>query len=215
MTQAPSIKTEYQVTVNYPVWQRVEKIAEQFNLSVSELLEHLAKGELKVVAVSTNSETLSDREIANYFIWLASQFDVEINAYKLQKLVYYAQAWHLAIYGTPLFNADFQAWVHGPVIPDLLEKYQSQFSWEPIVERIERPKLSEEIGEFLEEVADAYLEYDDETLERMICGEMPCGEMPWLEARGDLPRDESCHGIISQESMKQYYSGRVKEETSV
>ncbi|MCC3440188.1 MULTISPECIES: type II toxin-antitoxin system antitoxin SocA domain-containing protein [unclassified Microcoleus] len=210
MTQAPSIKTEYQVTVNYPVWQRVEKIAEQFNLSVSELLEHLAKGELKVVAVSTNSETLSDREIANYFIWLASQFDVEINAYKLQKLVYYAQAWHLAIYGTPLFNADFQAWVHGPVIPDLLEKYQSQFSWEPIVERIERPKLSEEIGEFLEEVADAYLEYDDETLERMICG-----EMPWLEARGDLPRDESCHGIISQESMKQYYSGRVKEETSV
>ncbi|MCC3406557.1 MAG: DUF4065 domain-containing protein [Microcoleus sp. PH2017_10_PVI_O_A] len=210
MTQAPSIKTEYQVTVNYPVWQRVEKIAEQFNLSVSELLEHLAKGELKVVAVSTNSETLSDREIANYFIWLASQFDVEINAYKLQKLVYYAQAWHLAIYGTPLFNADFQAWVHGPVIPDLLEKYQSQFSWEPIVERIERPKLSEEIGEFLEEVADAYLEYDDETLERMICG-----EMPWLEARGNLPRDESCHGIISQESMKQYYSTRVKEETSV
>ncbi|MCC3506430.1 MULTISPECIES: Panacea domain-containing protein [unclassified Microcoleus] len=210
MTQAPSIKTEYQVTVNYPVWQRVEQIAEQFNLSVSELLEHLAKGELKVVAVSTNSETLSDREIANYFIWLASQFDVEINAYKLQKLVYYAQAWHLAIYGTPLFNADFQAWVHGPVIPDLLEKYQSQFSWEPIVERIERPKLSEEIGEFLEEVADAYLEYDDETLERMICG-----EMPRQEARGDLPRDASCHGIISQESMKKYYSGRVKEETSV
>jgi uncharacterized phage-associated protein len=210
MTQAPSIKTEYQVTVNYPVWQRVEKIAEQFNLSVSELLEHLAKGELKVVAVSTNSETLSDREIANYFIWLASQSNVEINAYKLQKLVYYAQAWHLAIYGTQLFNADFQAWVHGPVIPDLLEKYQSQFSWEPIVERIDRPKLSEEIGEFLEEVADAYLEYDDETLERMICG-----EMAWLEARGDLPRDESCHGIISQESMKKYYSGRVKEETSV
>jgi uncharacterized phage-associated protein len=210
MTQARLIKTEYQVTVNYPVWQRVEQIAEQFNLSVSELLEHLAKGELKVVAVSTNSETLSDREIANYFIWLASQFDVEINAYKLQKLVYYAQAWHLAIYGTPLFNADFQAWVHGPVIPDLLEKYQSQFSWEPIVERIERPKLSEEIGEFLEEVADAYFEYDDETLERMICG-----EMPWLEARGDLPRDASCHGIISQESMKQYYSSRVKEETSV
>jgi hypothetical protein len=31
---------------------------------------------------------------------------------------------------------------------------------------------------------------------------MICSEMPWLEARGDLPRDESCHGIISQESMK-------------
>ena len=210
MTQAPSIKTEYQLTVNYPVWQRVEQIAEQFNLSVSELLEHLAKGELKVVAVPTNLATQGDRDIANYFIWLASESDVEINAYKLQKLVYYAQAWHLAIYGTLLFNADFQAWVHGPVIPDLLERYTSQFSWEPIAEKIEQPKLSEEIGEFLEEVADAYFEYDDETLERMTCS-----EMPWLEARGHLPRDESCHAIISQESMKKYYSARVKEETSV
>ncbi|XZN91525.1 MAG: Panacea domain-containing protein [Microcoleus sp.] len=210
MTQAPSIKTEYQVTVNYPVWQKVEQIAKQFNLSASELLEQIAQGELKVVAVSTNSETLSDREIANYFIGLASQSDVEINAYKLQKLMYYAQAWHLAIYGTPLFNADFQAWIHGPVIPDLLEEYQSQFSWEPIAKKIEEPKLSEEIGEFMEQVVDAYFEYDDETLERMICG-----EMPWLEARGNLPRDESCHTIISQESMKQYYSACVKEETSV
>lgn len=210
MTQAPSITTEYQVTVNYPVWQRVEQIAEQFNLSVSELLEHLAKGELKVVAASTNSETLSDREIASYFIWLASQSDVEIDAYKLQKLMYYAQAWHLAIYGTPIFNADFQAWIHGPVIPDLLEKYQSQFSWEPIADKIEQPKLSEEIREFIEEVADAYFEYDDETLEGMTCS-----EMPWLEARGNIPRDESCHTIISQESMKQYYSACVKEETSV
>lgn len=210
MTQAPSITTEYQLTVNYPVWQRVEQIAEQFNLSVSELLEHIAKGELKIVAVPSNSETLSDRDIANYFIWLASQSDVEINAYKLQKLMYYAQAWHLAIYGTPLFNADFQAWVHGPVIPALFERYTSLFSWEPIAEKIEQPKLSEEIGDFLEEVAEAYFEYDDETLERMICG-----EMPWLEARGNLPRDESCHAIISQESMKKYYSARVKEETSV
>ncbi|MCY7383648.1 MAG: DUF4065 domain-containing protein [Microcoleus sp. CAN_BIN18] len=210
MTKTASIKTEYQVTVNYPVWQKVEQIAEQFNLSVSELLEHIAQGQLKVVAVSTNSEPLSDRDIANYFIWLASQSDVEINAYKLQKLMYYAQAWHLAIYGTPLFNADFQAWVHGPVIPALLERYTSLFRWEPIAKKIEQPKLSEEIGDFLEEVAEAYFEYDDETLEGMTCG-----EMPWLEARGNIPRDESCHAIISQESMKKYYSARVKEETSV
>jgi len=141
MTKTASIKTEYQVTVNYPVWQRVEQIAEQFNLSISELLEHIAKGQLKVVAVSTNSEPLSDRDIANYFIWLASQSDVEINAYKLQKLIYYAQAWHLAIYGTPLFNADFQAWVHGPVIPALLERYTSLFRWEPIAKKMALPYL--------------------------------------------------------------------------
>jgi uncharacterized phage-associated protein len=210
MTKTASRKNEYQVTVNYPVWQKVEQIAEQLNLSVSELLEHIAKGELKVIAVPTNSEILSVQDIANYFIWFASQTDVEINVYKLQKLMYYAQAWHFRVYGTPLFNADFHAWIHGPVIPNLLEKYQGKFSWEPIAEQIESPKLSEEICEFLEEVAEAYFPYDDESLERMICS-----EMPWREARGNLPRDESCHAIISQESMKKYYSANVKEETSI
>jgi len=210
MTQANSITNEYQITVSSSVWQRVEQIAGEFNLSVDELLEQIGEGKLKVVAVPTNSDKLSERDIANAFIWLAAQTNVAINVYKLQKLMYYAQAWYLGVYGKPLFDADFQAWIHGPVIPDLLEKYQSQFSWEPIADKIEQPKLSEEIEDFLEEVAEAYSEYDDETLERMTCS-----EMPWLEARGNLPRDESCHAIISQESMKQYYSARVKEETSV
>ena len=166
------------------------------------------KGQLK--ADQTNSEKLSDRDIANTFIWLASKSDVKINVYKLQKLVYYAQAWHLGVYGIPLFDRDFQAWIHGPVIPDLLEKYQREFSWEPIIEQIEKPKIPQQIWEFIEEVASAYFQYDDETLERIVCS-----EMPWLEARGKLPRDESCHAIISQESMKKYYSARVKEETAV
>ena len=182
MTQATSITTEYQITVSSPVWQRVEQIAREFNLSVSELLEQIGEGQLKVVAVPSSSEKLSYKDIANYFIWLAGQKDVGINVYKLQQLVYYAQAWHLGIYGTPLFDADFQAWIHGPVIPELLEKYQREFSWEPISEKVEQPKIPAQIGEFLAEVAEAYFKYDDETMERMICS-----EMPWLEARGDLP----------------------------
>ncbi|MEG4850226.1 DUF4065 domain-containing protein [Microcoleus sp. B5-D4] len=203
MTQAISTKNEYQITASSPVWERVEQIAAQFNLSVSELLEQIGEGQLKVVAVPGNSVKVSEQDIANAFIWLAAQTNVAINAYKLQKLMYYAQAWYLGVYGKPLFDADFEAGIHGPVIPDLLEKYQRQFSWEAITEKIEQPKLPQKIGEFIEEVADAYFEYDDATLERMICS-----EKPWQEARGDLPRDESCHGIISHESMKKYYSGR-------
>ncbi|HSF76341.1 MAG TPA: type II toxin-antitoxin system antitoxin SocA domain-containing protein [Microcoleus sp.] len=203
MTQAISTKNEYQITVSSPVWQRVERIAAEFNLSVSELLEQIGEGQLKVVAVPGSSVTVSEQDIANAFIWLAAQTNVAINAYKLQKLMYYAQAWYLGVYGQPLFDADFQAGIHGPVIPDLLEKYQRQFSWEPITEKIEQPKIPQKIGEFIEEVAEAYFEYNDETLERMICS-----EKPWREARGDLPREEYCHGMISHESMKKYYSGR-------
>jgi hypothetical protein len=60
MTQATSTKNDYQITVSSPVWQRVEQIAGDFNLSVSELLEQIGEGKLKVVAVPTNSEKLSD-----------------------------------------------------------------------------------------------------------------------------------------------------------
>lgn len=43
----------------------------------------------------------------------------EITPMKLQKLLFYANAWHLAIKGTPLFEEDFEAWEWGPVQRDI------------------------------------------------------------------------------------------------
>ena len=42
---------------------------------------------------------------------------------QLQKLCYYAQAWHLALLNRPLFDEEFQAWIHGPVCPTLYAHY--------------------------------------------------------------------------------------------
>jgi len=50
---------------------------------------------------------------------------------KLQKLIYFAQAWHLANTGEPLFREDMQAWTHGPVVPSVWHAYK-QYQWEPI-----------------------------------------------------------------------------------
>ena len=59
------------------------------------------------------------RDIANWFL---SRNDMTHK--KLQKLCYYAQAWYCALYdGTPLFDDEIQAWVHGPVIPALYPVY--------------------------------------------------------------------------------------------
>lgn len=38
---------------------------------------------------------------------------------KLQKLLYYQQGFHLAVFGIPLFNEDVEAWMYGPVVPDV------------------------------------------------------------------------------------------------
>lgn len=41
---------------------------------------------------------------------------------QLQKLCYYAQAWHCALLNKTLFDEEIQAWVHGPVCPVLYSR---------------------------------------------------------------------------------------------
>ena len=43
---------------------------------------------------------------------------------KLQKMVYFAHGYHLAKFGTPLINEEFEAWKFGPVVPDIYQSYK-------------------------------------------------------------------------------------------
>jgi uncharacterized phage-associated protein len=104
------------------------------------------------------SSTLNSFAIAKYFIWLANETGSFISNLKLQKLVYYTQAWHLALHDLPLFDEDFEAWVHGPVIPDLYHTYK-HFGWKPIQEEATLD-LPETTLPFLKEVADEYFACD-------------------------------------------------------
>ncbi|MDY7013941.1 MAG: DUF4065 domain-containing protein [Cyanobacteriota bacterium] len=128
-------------------------------------------------------------EIADYFIWLANETGSFISNLKLQKLVYYAQAWHLALYQTPLFEEDFQAWIHGPVIPELYQKYKD-YRWRPILKDVTLPKLTPDILKFLDEVAEEYFACDSYELEQMTHA-----EAPWNQARENLQPDEPSDAI--------------------
>jgi uncharacterized phage-associated protein len=143
-------------------------------------------------------------DIADYFLWLANDTGSFVSNLKLQKLVYYAQAWYLAMHDRPLFDEDFQAWVHGPVIPALFEKYK-HFGWKPIDQDV-RPDLPEAIVTYLEEVCDEYFSCDAYELEKMSCM-----EAPWARAREGLARDQASENIIHQDWIKEYYKTRVEE----
>jgi uncharacterized phage-associated protein len=147
---------------------------------------------------------LSCFDVANYFIFLANETGSFISNLKLQKLVYYAQAWHLAIHETALFEEDFEAWVHGPVVPALYQKYK-QFGWHPIDENVVL-QIPPEIESFLDEVSDEYFACDAYELEQMTHI-----EDPWKTARAGLPPDAPSNAIIRKEWMKEYYGARVKE----
>lgn len=147
---------------------------------------------------------LSCFDIADYFIQLANETGSFISNLKLQKLVYYAQAWHLALYNAPLFEEEFQAWVHGPVIPTLYQKYKS-FGWQPILVAA-TPTLPANISQFLKDVADEYFACDAYQLEQMTHA-----EDPWKWAREDLPPDAPSNAVIQKEWMKEYYGARVED----
>ena len=59
--------------------------------------------------------------VANEFLRLGKKepYLPPIDQMKLQKLLFYAHAWHLAINDKPLFDEDFEAWPWGPVTRDV------------------------------------------------------------------------------------------------
>ena len=74
---------------------------------------------------------------------------------KLQKLMYYSQAWYLALKGPALFDEDFQAWVHGPVLPSQFYRFRD-YQWRPILDEIAIPTVQDFVTGFLEEIIDVF-----------------------------------------------------------
>ena len=144
-------------------------------------------------------------DIAKYFIYLANETGSFISNLKLQKFVYYAQAWHLALHESQLFDDDFEAWVHGPVIPALYHSYK-HFGWKPIQEE-SVPSLPEATLSYLKEVADEYFACDAYELEQMTHI-----EEPWKMARVGLMPDQPSNTIIQKIWMQEYYKARAEED---
>lgn len=153
------------------------------------------------------------QEMADYFIGLSNETHELISNLKLQKLVYYTQAWFLAILKRPLFDATFKAWVHGPVIPELYHEYK-EFSWMPIQKNIGedyieklRNKLNEEEKHLLDVITSEYFGVSSYDLELMTHS-----EAPWKKARIGLTDDDVSSPVIENEWMEEYYSQFVYEE---
>src|SRR5699024_3328164 len=116
------------------------------------------------------------------------------------KLVYYAQAWHLALRGEKLFEERIEAWVHGAVWPDLYQEYRV-FGYQEIA-IVDIVKIIEEsIEELLVAKWVDYGEFDGKFIE-----ELKHQETPWLQARSNLSDQSYSNNVITSKSMEEYYS---------
>lgn len=145
-------------------------------------------------------EEIAMRSIFDIANWFLSR---ELMTHKkLQKLCFYAQAWHLALYQERMFDAEFQAWVHGPVNYPLYQEYR-RYGWTSIPRYNGDLNLDQREIDFLERIWATYGEYDGHQLEAFTHS-----EDPWLNARAGLNQWQNSNNIISEADMQNYYSNR-------
>ena len=131
---------------------------------------------------------------------------------KLQKICYYAYCWYIVFFNDleainsdcsegvrTLFPEKFQAWIHGPVLPQLYHKYK-EYGWQDIPQAT-KPAFPNEIESLLQQVWDAYGHCSADDLEMLSHS-----EMPWINARKGIGRGEACTNEISCIDILLYYS---------
>jgi uncharacterized phage-associated protein len=124
-----------------------------------------------------------------------------IDAMKLQKLLYYAQGWHLAITGRPLFADRIEAWRDGPVVPTAFGRHRG---WRAVTSWPGDPlNLGQDAMQLLDLVCASYGELSGDDLSKLTHS-----EEPWLRARDGLTEGESSSELISYSAMRSYFTGR-------
>jgi uncharacterized phage-associated protein len=142
-------------------------------------------------------------DIARYFLTLTDEeADDLVSNLKLQKLVYYAQGFNLALHKKPLFNEKIEAWTHGPVIPELYHKYK-KYSGKPIPppRDFDSSLYDDQIKQLLDEIFQVYGQYSAWKLR-----ELTHEEPPWKNAY-----ENKADHIISNDDLFDYFQTLVKK----
>jgi uncharacterized phage-associated protein len=131
---------------------------------------------------------------------------------KLHRLLYYVQAWSLAMRGGPMFEADFQAGVFGPLAPWLSERFKDVGSLgllgaEHLSDQFSVSALDPRHEDHLAEVFEAYARYSCFAL-----SDMARGDLPWIQARARLEPSQASQALIDPDLMASYYRQAFDEQ---
>ena len=140
-------------------------------------------------------------DVADYFLNRADKEedgDIITNL-KLQKLVYYAQGFHLAMFDKPLFDNQIEAWTHGPVCPDLYHAKKS-FGRGPVEANVDFDGsiFSDDQLELLDEIYTVYGQFSAWRLR-----DLTHEESPWCN-------NKDSKNIISHSDLSEYFSTQLQ-----
>lgn len=165
------------------------------------------------------------QDIARYTILRLIQNGDTICPLKLQKVLYYMQAWHMVYFDreNTLFDDVPEAWVNGPVYRSVYETYKAIPMYEQIqpksfgfnspkelrdeAERIYKLlSLTKDQNDFIESI---YRHYGTMSHDRLVY--LTHSQAPWNNARKGLDAFEYSNQLIKLEDMFQYYSEMQKK----
>lgn len=141
-------------------------------------------------------------DAARYFLSLSDEEAGDtISNLKLQKLLYYAQGFHLALFDAPLFGDRIEAWTHGPVVPGIYHDYKAHGSGAiPVPTDFDPLSVDVQSRELLDEVNEVYGQYSAWKLRNMTHV-----EPPWRDAYG-----AGASTTIELAAMKAYFKTLLK-----
>lgn len=162
-------------------------------MSLRAILRRMVKGAKAMLGVY---------DVATYFLFLADQDEDEMMTnMKLQKLLYYAQGFHLAIRGEPLFREAIEAWIHGPVVPAIYHAFKG-FGRNPIPFEgmtVNLDEIEPETKEVLDEVYQVYGQFSAIGLRNLTHNEPPWKNTP-------------TGATITRAALKSYFDTQVVDD---
>lgn len=144
------------------------------------------------------------RDVAQYILKRRGP----MTTWKLQKLVYYCQAWSLVWDEEPLFPDKIEAWADGPVVRRLYDIHRGKFRISRIREA-DPSRLNDTQRETIDAVLETYGDKPSAWLRNLTHS-----ERPWRDARrrAGLSASERGNAVISLDAMVQYYGGLGQEK---
>jgi uncharacterized phage-associated protein len=142
-------------------------------------------------------------QVADWIVRFRLDAGAPVDPMSLQKLLYYAQAFHLARQGEPLFTNGFEAWRDGPVLPRVWRHYKENAA--PFI-LPRKGDLKTQIEPELEgELRDTVGFFSRMT--PFWLSDATHNEVPWIEARSGFDAHEPSAVPIPDDKIRAYYAG--------
>lgn len=144
--------------------------------------------------------------LSEWVIGYVNKMGYDISQLKLQKLLYYLDAWHHVYFDMPLIEDDFEAWTHGPVsrkVWDYYKAYSVLYRSLTVDQKKDNNIKNFLNGEQVELCQDVLDEYGDKTAYYLEC--LTHSEDPWRYARKGYQASDSCNVIMPKTDIKNYY----------